>query len=253
MSEANYQIKGSNAGKSTALMADKNTVPLNWGDANFSRKPDYFVYIFTVSKRAFLIRQPTLFPRLSVPACSSDEHYKLVAKIPHPFQELDITDGGAGQIINRGHDARQVAMSLVNPNNLTLDQDAAVAPGSVTGIGNNLSVQGVFWTLNEVPTEEELVKAEKRREVYYRSLLNKARALEVSNPKGLEDELNQDYRMAADYFGEEFSWHKRHTARATCPNCGESITPGIAYHKNKELDMLCIIDRARAEAAGIRD
>lgn len=237
---------------SRGMASGKNAVNLNWGDPNLSRKPDYYIYVFTVSKRKFLIRQPTLFPRLEVPACGPNERYKLVIAIPHPLQQQDVTDGGAGQLISRGYHAEDVAMSLCNPNNLTRDQEATPPAGTVLGIGNNLTVQGVFWTPNETPTEKELVAAELRREKYYRSLLNKARALENSNPKALEGELNIDYRMAADYFGEETSWHKKHIHQEACPNCGESIKPGVAFHKNKELEMICVIDPIRAAAAGVK-
>lgn len=220
-------------------------------DPDLIPRADYYIYIFTISKRAFMVKQPPLFPRLPVPACGPDERYKLVVRLPNLVPQID-REGGVGDLMRRTHRAELVAMSLVNPNNLSLDQDATPAPGTVTGIGNNLTVQGVFWTRNEKPTEDELKAAEGRREKYYRTLLNRARVLENTNPKALEEELNQDYRLAAQYFGEETSWYKAHAAKGVCPNCGESITLGVAFHKNKELDMICIIDPIRAAAAGVK-
>jgi hypothetical protein len=51
-------------------------------------------------------------------------------------------------------DTRRFATDIVNPDNLTIDQDAVI--NSVTGKGNDLGALGVFWSLNEVPTEAEI-------------------------------------------------------------------------------------------------
>jgi len=218
-------------------------------DANMYREPEYYIYIYTTSDRDFTVSQPPLFPRLLVRAKKPQERYALVVKIPSPFQQID-REGAIGDLIVRGHKAEQVAASLVNPNNPTLNQDAVIPAQLVHGFGVDLTSQGVFWSKNNPPTEEEVAKAEKRRENYYRGLLERARTLEISNPRELEFLINQDYHMAAEYFGEEYSWHRKMTRSVECPLCGEPIKPGIAAHKNS-LGGVCVLDAERAEKMGL--
>ena len=150
----------------------------------------------------------------------------------------------------RAHVGEKVAQSICNPNNHSLNQDAVPPEQSITGYGVDLNAQGVFWSRNNPPTEEEISKAEARRERYYQGLLERARTLEISNPKELEGLINQDYHMAANFFNVETSWHKKMVKFEECPNCGEQVKPGVAYHKNS-LGLLCIIDKKRAKDAGI--
>ena len=229
-------------------MASQHKIPEVF-DPNMYREPEYFVYVYTVSDREFVVAQPPLFPRLLVRAKKPDERCSLVVKIPSPFQQID-REGAIGDLIVRGHVAEHVAASLVNPNNPSLNQDAVVPDGSVLGLGVDLTCQGVFWSRNNPPTIDEIVKAEKRREHYYSILMEKARTLEISNPRELENLIHQDYHMAAEYFGEETSWHKKMKRKAECPLCGEQIQPGIAAHKNS-LGTICILDEERAKKMGL--
>ena len=230
-------------------MGRERNIPIDTHfDPQLSRAPDYFVYIFSVSKREFLVRQPPLLPHLMIPACKEHERYVLAAKLPNPFQQVD-REGAVGDLMVRAHRAELVAASIVNPSNPTTSQDAVIPATQVSGIGTNLTQQGVFWTRNVVPSEDELKKAEGRRERYYRTLVERARTLEISNPKELEHEINRDYHIAAEYFGAETSWHKRMSKVESCPNCGEAVQRGVAFHKNS-MGFLCIIDPVRAKAAG---
>ena len=222
--------------------------PTSW-DANQFRRPDYFVYIYTVSDREFVICQPPLVSRLTLAARASENKCSLVATLPSPFNQID-REGGAGDLITRAHIAERVAQSLLNPNNFSLDQDARINDGATLGLGVDLNCQGVFWSRNNPPTPEEVEKAEARKERYYRALLEKARTLEIANPRELEFLINVDYHMAAEYFHLETTWHKKLERKADCPNCGEPVKAGIAYHKNS-FGGLCIIDAERAAKAGI--
>lgn len=229
-------------------MAVQNNPPAAW-DAALYREPDHFVYIYSVSDRSFQISQPPLVSNLNIPARKEGERYIRVCTIPHPFNQYD-RESGNGEVIVRAHVGELVAASLVNPNNPTLDQDMRVPDGATLGLGVDLTAQGVFWSLNDPPTEQELMKAEKRRERYYRGLIERARTLEISNPQELEFLINQDYHMAAEFFGIETGWHKKYQLRAECPACGETIKPGVAYHKNS-MGILCIVDAKRAADAGV--
>jgi hypothetical protein len=157
------------AARSAGLELD----PTQW-DANQYRRPDYFVYLYTVSDREFTIAQPPLISRLIIVPRAKGVRYSLVASLPSPFNQID-REGGVGDLITRAHIAERVAMSIVNPNNHTLDQNAKVPDGATLGFGVNLNDQGVFWSRNNPPTDEEITMAEKRKESYYRGLLEKAR------------------------------------------------------------------------------
>lgn len=211
-------------------------------DRNLLRKPDGFVYIFSISRRSFISLHPLV--RVGVKACKEGERWNLVAKLPDPFQQADIEPFN-GYVRAVAFDARKVAQDYCWPDNTSLDQDLDIAGES---IGNNLTKQGVFWVVaaectfdesgNPIPPESAIVRAEKRVERYYRNLMEEARALEISNPKELEAKLNIDHRLAADYFGETPSWHKRQTKAVTCRSCGET-KPDQLMHKNS-MGFLCI-------------
>lgn len=234
--------------RSRAMGADRN-VRDGAFDANQFRQPEYFVYIYTTSDRDFTVMQPPLFPRLLLRARAAGEKYSLVLKLPSPFNQVD-REGAVGDLMVRAHVAEKVAQSLLNPNNPTLDQDLNVPINNVLGLGVDLNAQGLFWSRNNPPTDEEVAKAIARKERYYRGLLEKARTLEISNPKELESLINRDYHMAAEYYTVETSWHRTMVRAEECPLCGESIKPGVAAHKNS-LGGVCIIDEKRAALMGL--
>jgi|GEM_PF-4338358 hypothetical protein len=208
--------------------------------------PRYYISIFTVSKREHIVQQPPLIPYLIVPACSADEDYKLVVKIPHPMLQIERhPDKNEAQIFR--HQAERVAQSICNPNNSSLDQDAQIR--IPTGLGVDLNAQGVFWSKNEVPTKDELQKAHARVDKYYMQLIERARQLEIANPKELESLLNQDYHLAAEHFGLETPWHRKLVAKMDCPNCGEPLkSTKLAYHINSA-GLICVIDKERSADA----
>ena len=171
-----------------------------------------------------------------------------MARIPQPYQQPDVEQVN-GRIVAVAHDARRVAQDYCNASNTSLDQDLTIPPQNVFGWGNNLSKQGVFWiekekckfdskedeekNLNPHPPEEVIAKAEARREQYFRTLIDEARAVEISAPQELANTIMQDHHMAAEYFGEEYSWHKRRVQAVQCPNCGEQKPKGRLFHKGE--------------------
>lgn len=216
-------------------------------------QPQYFVYLYTTSKREHIVQQPPLIPYLIIPACKDSEEYKLVIEIPYPMYQIE-RHPDKNEAAIYPHEAERVAQSICNPDNPSLDQDF-VNTQRPTAIGVNLNAQGVFWSRNNPPKQEEIEAARKRVDKYYRGLLETARTLEVSNPKELEALLNQDYHMAAEYAYERFPgyreipWHPRLLAKVECPNCGERIKNAkLAYHVNSA-GLVCVIDAKRAADA----
>lgn len=218
-------------------------------DPGAFRKPEFEVYLYSVSNKEHHRAIPPMIPGLTFKACPDDKDYVEVAKLSHPFEQAD-RDVDNGEVRMRFHDARKVAMDLICPDAATMD--SAFPANSYTV---DLRAQGIFWSMNNPPTEEEVKKARGRVEKYYRTLLERATALEYTNPKELAERINEDYHLAADYFGEEYSWHKARVRKVTpaakvaCPVCGDDIKAGVAFHRDSEGEY-CILDWKRAYDAG---
>lgn len=220
------------------------------------RRMEMMVYIFSVVDPrpigAHLHRSfPPLVPHLNITELKPGEKYCLVTKIPHPVNQQCMRENGERYIDS--HDARRVAMDIVNPDNLTLNQDFQTDPSKVFSQGNDYGRLGVFWSLLPVPTEEEIQKAVARKEAYYHARLQQAKMLEMSSPRALAEYITINDHIAADYFGEEYSWHRKQVRLAFCPNCGEPIAPNAAFHRSAGLDgMICVNDWQRAVSAGVK-
>jgi len=217
-------------------------------DYLYSRKPDFWVYLYNVSEQSFDVFRPPLFANIHIPGRTRGEVYVTAARLPSPLlapQGSVDTDEISTQLL----DTRRVLMDVCNPDNLSLDQNSVIA--KPTNIGNNLSQRGVFWSLNNPPTEEEIKAATLRMEKHFNTVLEKMKALETSDPKALLEALSPEAHTAADYFGVETSWHGRRSKPMDCPQCGERIKQGVAFHKTDE-GGLCVLDWARTVKAGAR-
>ena len=243
--------------KSSDALTRMSNIPVGAIDRNLTRKPDRYIYLFTVSKRGFTIERPPLFPRIKVPACGPQERYKLFQAIPDPvIQPIMDWDKGKNVAAPDPPDGVRVAVDLIDPNNLANSLDWVCPEYAVAevqqGSGCNLANQGLFFDYTPIPSEQELVKAEKRRHDYYERLRMNADMLEKTNPKELALAVffNNDYHQMADYFGLEYSWHRVMSVMASCPNCGDKIKQGVGFHKT---DFgVCIIDWQAAVKAGIK-
>lgn len=223
-------------------------------DPELTRKPEYYVYVYSVvdprpDGKHLMRNCPPLIRHLRIAELKSGERYTLVTKFAHPVNQPDVD--ATDQRINHAHNAQRVAQDVVNPENTTMDQDASLAPEHSFAEGNDYGKLGVFWSLNSPPKDEEVAKAIARKERFYRARLDQCRALEASDPKSLYAYLTTTDHVAADYFGEEFSWHKVTRKPAACPNCQEPIKAGAAYHRNAD-GVLCVIDWQRTVEAGVK-
>ena len=252
--EVNVAIKDTNS----QVFSHKGTnIDLNppYMDPNFSRKPEFQVYLYSMSKRSYEVSRPPQIATQNIKACPGDQDYILVRSFDSPFPQ-PIRDAN-GILAFNWIDARRLAMDIINPANLSLDQSFRVDPAIMQfSQGTDLGVKGVFWSPNNPPKPEEIEAARIRMETYYTALLEKARTLELTDKKKLEEELgqNQDYNIAAEYYDIDTSWHTKLVRKASkieCPNCGDQIKAGIAFHKNEE-GYDCILDWERAVKAGIK-
>ena len=230
-----------------------------YGEKTWTRNPiEYFVHIFTVSKRDFRTIH-ALYPQVFIPACAPTERYREAMIIPSPYAQW-VDAMSVGNDPNdppfKYHQAERIAQDICNPNNLSLEQDLAVNPETAISDGTNLTQHGVFWSKNATPTEEELVKAEARRNKFLESVMQKADRLYTENPGRLNDNLTllglsmSDVRTACDMFGiEDKPYYRKFVIPVDCPNCGEKVKSGVAFHKDADGDI-CVLDWKRTVAAG---
>jgi hypothetical protein len=233
--------------------ANQAIVGQDYVDPGQFRKPDYFVYVYSVVdprpdnmklRRSF----PPLIPDLEI-AEAKGSRYVLVTTIASPVNQPLMKENGERYI--DAHDARRLAMDIVNPENLTLDQDRKTQ-GLSRAEGNDYGKLGVFWSLNNPPKEEEIRKAIDRKEAFYRARLDQARVIQTSNPKALDEYITATDHVAADYFALEFPWHQHLVKQETCPNCGEHIRPGAKFHQSVALGVMCVLDWQAAVNAGVK-
>lgn len=217
-------------------------------DPEQMRRPEFTVYLHTVSKRSFEQPHP-IYRNLFIPACPADKRYITFMSIAHPVQcpTLD-PDNPSGMPLVRIENGIRAALCVCNPGYAGTDlsiQDKEVEPGlQLASMESNLTRQGVFASLNKIPTEEELAKAEQRRVKYYRACFEEANTLHRSSPGKLQDVLGIDHHLAAEMFGEDTEWHRAVGPKVICPNCGEKIKEGLAFHFVN--GMICVLNWERA-------
>jgi hypothetical protein len=232
--------------------ANNGSFNFNANEYLFSRPAEFQVYIFSISERSYEVFRPPYFKKLVLIGKKNKDQYVKCASLPHPLNVPDC-NVDSSEISTKPMDARRVAMDIINPDNLGFDQDAVIS--NPTSIGNNLGEKGVFWSLNEIPTDEELARAKHRMETYYKTLTDKANTVHASDPGKLPDLLTPEYLAAAAYneenFGMSFAWHAKQVRLEVCDICGERAKAGVAFHRTDD-GGVCVRDWARAVKAGAR-
>lgn len=225
----------------------------------FGRKPEYWVFLYNISEQEHVVSRPPLIKEMKIRGRKPSETVALCAKFPQPLNmpKGNVDSGEVDFIVT---DTRRFVTDIINPDNITINQDAFIEK-STSGGSNDLGAKGVFWSLNgpgaskdgylEEPTQQEIDAARKRLEKRYRFLLDRAKAVEVSNPKELSEILSPEHHAAAEYYGETYTWHNKQVRADYCPQCGERMRAGAAFHKTED-GGYCILDWERAVKAGIR-
>lgn len=212
---------------------------------------DRTIYIFSTAKRDFFVSQP-LFPGLTLRGCSNGERYVLAATVPDPVPQAspDLERGGRRTDYHNGW---MCAIGLLYPESSSGDWIKGGQSAGVS-IGTNLIAQGLFPSLTNPPEESDIRAAEGFRNRRYKWLTDEAFKAARHSSKALNDFLQQheDVHDAMDALGLKADWHQKREVLAKCPNCGDDVPAGVAFHKSS-VGVICVLDPERAFKAGVID
>jgi endogenous inhibitor of DNA gyrase (YacG/DUF329 family) len=216
------------------------------------REAGYLIYLYNIWDQEHLLQQPPLFPGFFIPACPKGKDY--VYTVLPPFVKETYNKLGTTEYFYKNVDGRKAAMSLVNPNaypgtewkNQIYNWDSDET--AIVGSANNLNLYGVWWSLTR-PDETEKLKAEIK---IFRDRLNKTmtglvKLAEMAAAAGDLKSISPIMHDAMDYLGKQAHWHMPTHHMINCPNCGEPVQEGIAFHRNA-MGERCVIDIERYAA-----
>lgn len=216
------------------------------------REPGYVIYVYNILDREYVVTQPPLFPGFLIPACKPGQ--KFSHTVLPPFVKEPYLKPGSTEYYYKNVDGRKAATSLLNPGAFPgTNWDSQIQnwdseETAITGSANNLNLYGVWWSLTKPDETEKLDEEIKifRTRVHktMQALTDQAAQLAASNDlKGISPLMH----FAMDYLGKQAPWHMPAFHMITCPNCGEPVKEGIAYHRNS-FGERCIIDADRYKA-----
>jgi len=254
-----HDVTKQHQASTTALGGNVNYEGLEW---RASRNPEYHVYLFNISPRTYDPALGTGFaqgrfgPRgmkvegiqeddpslggLSVEGNDKSRKYHYITSFPQPmiFTKPNLESNRFDTV---EVDVRRYVIDLINPDNLTLSLNTPIPPDQVYSVGNDYSRRGIFFDYTKVPSRELMSAAVNRMESYYRTLLDIAANLELSDKAKLSEQLssNPDYAYAASYFGKDVAWNRKQTRPQECPVCGEQKPSGRKFHM-ASFGALCV-------------
>lgn len=131
------------------------------------------VWIYNISQQEYVLCN-SIIRKLKVPARKDEEDYAVVTSFPEliaePVLRVDINE--THYYLNKGE---RLAMDLINPSNLGLDQDATgMCYGITLSTGTNFSDKGVFFSTQNPPLRKDLAGARKRYKKYCTALIERA-------------------------------------------------------------------------------
>lgn len=205
----------------------------------------YYIYIYNILDRDWYVEQPPLFPGFKIPRCPKGKLVswnKLGAFLLEPYNKP-----GTFETYYKKIDGRKVATSLLNPSAFPgIAWESQLQNWDAEDqVGNNLNAYGVFWSLTR-PEELEKLQYEVKifKERANRTLNELIRLGELFAAQGDLKMISPLMHFAMDYYGKEAAWHMSSQHKVTCPNCGDLVVEGIAYHRNS-FGEKCVIDPLR--------
>lgn len=211
------------------------------------------VYIFNVSRREFRNRIGA-GKSYVIPACRPGEMYSEPLEISNLIlSEIDLADGGnnMGVVMNPGLSG-VVEIGGESQRVIGVANDIIGTDSTSPALGlftTNLEWCGVFATLNELPTDEELaianMKLRQRAELVYAS---GAELVQAGKNVPMED--RPIYNEAAETLGRKPFWGTLEHTRAACPECHEDVIGGATYckHCQQAIDPASVQARSKKRA-----
>lgn len=221
-------------------------------DIRLIEPPRYFIYVFNISRRECKVERPPSWPRIVFRACPPDREWLLVGKFPNVITEsIEIPE--TGRRMTDGIAGERFVTDLLNPQNLGTDIWKDIADTNVTWVdangGSDLTRRGLFWSYNEEPSAQELAMSKAKLLKHYHFLINQANDLARQNDLV---SINQEHHAAAEYLKIPTTWHTVVEIPVGCPNCGDAVKPGVAFHLSQSIGQICVLDWKRAVAAGVK-
>jgi hypothetical protein len=150
---------------------------LNW---LFEKQGKEKVWIYNISHEDYILGNG-IIRNLKVPACKDSELYSVVTSIPAVFITSK-SNVDSGEIEYQVSDGRRVAMDLINPSNLSIDQNANYEWLSRnSAVGNDFNKKGIFFSTHNPPLKKELREAHKRLKAYYLDLMERANIVRLTS------------------------------------------------------------------------
>jgi hypothetical protein len=207
--------------------------------------PGYVIYVYNILNREWLVEQPPLFPGVRIPACQPGQKFAYTvfpAFVKEPYNKPQTTE-----MYYKKVDGRKCVTSLLNPSAFPgTNWDSQLQFwDSGDQFGNNLNEFGVFWSLTTPDEEEQLDKEialfRQRVQKTMNALVRRGEELAAA---GDLRSISPLHHFAMDYLGKSAPWHMTAHHMITCPNCGDPVREGIAYHRNS-FGEKCIVDEDR--------
>lgn len=180
--------------------------------------PYYSIYVFSLYPQPLEKRcgSAGVFRTL---ACLPGERISKPLVIPSVVRTpyLDALDG---QMKTDDVEGKRVAEDLMRP-------FMAGETETIWSVGQNWEDFGVFWTLNEIPTDEEIAAARTKLEKTFKAALAEADLIEA---QGRIQDIVPLMRLAATYFDEDRTWNRTFKKKVECPGCGDGVKAGIIFH-----------------------
>ena len=216
------------------------------------REAGYVIYLYNILDREYLVQQPPLFPGFFIPACPRGKDF--VYTLLPPFVKEAYNKIGTTEYFYKKVDGRKAAMSLVNPSAYPGIEwrNQVTTWDSPDQFGNNLNAFGVWWSLTR-PDETEKLKGEIKifRERVHKTMNELIKQAEGAAAANDLKSVTPLMHFAMDYLGKQAHWHMPTHHMINCPNCGEPVQEGIAYHRNS-MGERCVIDIERYKQHLIR-
>jgi hypothetical protein len=250
---ANFTNLGSEDPRTKSAMRGANPENFNVIISGHSMRPPIrMLYIHTVSRKTLPPIRKKLFPGLVLRGCENGERWVTCAVVPDPVTEV-INNEMTGNKDPQENDGWRAVIDLLNPSNTTADPFLGTNNPDffANRNGNNLIAEGFWPSLHKDPPEEEIKRAESNRDKRYQWLTREVQRLAGRSTRD-RDEFLQTYPetyTALDMLGIKTDYHTPPTVTATCPNCGDAIKQGLAFHKSSATERLCVIDPEKAYKA----